>query len=689
MAQAPVASTVEFITEKQTIQAGEPFAVAVILHHPDEWHSYYKNAGDSGFSPSFEWELPEGFTISEEPVWPTPHLYETGGLISYVYEGSPAFEFTVTPPATLPHTEVSLSVKPSWLLCKEQCIQEPPFGKEFVETLTLSVGEAAKFNQDTRSKFQELRLAQPKVAEEARFPIFTNEGVYYLLLPVGDTVATFFEADGNLALGGGESLEIDGRYFLKLEKGRYAPKNLETLSGILVQDDTYFHQLNQSPIRPWSELATFIGKEGAAVSTTTSTPMNTSDTANEKTNPVIFTLFFMFLGGLILNLMPCVFPVIGIKVMSFANQAGGSKKATVEHSLYFVLGVLVSFWLLAGTLYVLRLSLGDAIGWGFQLQNPWTVWGMIILFLLLGLNMAGVFELGTTLTSAGNLEHKTSGKFATILSGALTTIVATPCSGPFLGAAIGATFEMSGILFFISFTMMALGLAFPYLLLAIKPEWVNLMPRPGRWMEALKQGLSFFLFASVAFLIWVYLSLQLETAHLATLISLVAMAFASWIWGRYTTPAQSKKTRWIGIVVSLYILGTAAWLSSPKSEAESETNLVWETWSAEKVEASLAEGKPVFIDFTAKWCTTCQINKSIAYTDEVKSLIAKHDVVLYKADKTKPSPEIEKALIALGRTAIPVNVLYTETGAEPQITPETLNGAILSDFLRKHLEAEE
>jgi len=647
LAQLPSSTRVEFISEVEQIVPGEPFSVAVVLHHPDEWHSYYTNAGDSGYAPRFKWELPDGFSVSDEPIWPTPHYYEASGLVSYIYEGSPAFEFVVTPAKDLVVSESPLNIKvmPSWLLCKEQCVQEPPFGKKIIETVSVTTGNEVKLNASNVEVFKVARAQHPEVVEVGRFPVFEKDGHFYLKIPKSSGTIHFFEKEGNLSYHDRTISSVNGHRLLKLTISEYA--------------DLTVGQLDK-------KISVFgLSKEWSV-------------------------LVYMFLGGLVLNLMPCVFPVIGIKVMSFVKQAGGSKKETATHSLIFVSGILISFWVLVVTLYSLRLYFGDTIGWGFQLQNPWVIWGMIILFLLLALNMAGVFEMGTSLTSAGNLENKTSGKLSSFLSGVLTTVIATPCSGPFLGAAIGATIQMPFILFFISFTMMALGLSLPYLVLALKPEWINMLPKPGRWMETLKQGLSFLLFMAVVYLIWVYLAFQMEDWHLATLLSIVAIAFAAWIWGRYSTPANSKRARYIGVFLSVAILLGSSWVASPKgfniSGGEAKLVLEWEKWSPEKVEASLAEGKPVFIDFTARWCNTCQTNKARAYSAEVQTLLKKHDVVLYKADKTRPTPEIEKALAKLNRTAIPVNVLYTETGASPQISPTVLSPSILKEFLETHLE---
>ena len=388
-------------------------------------------------------------------------------------------------------------------------------------------------------------------------------------------------------------------------------------------------------------------------------------------------LWGMFLGGLLLNLMPCVFPVIGLKIMGFVQQAGENRRSIALHGVSFAGGVFTSFAILSGILFALR----NVIGWGFQLQNPWVVLVLLLLMFILALNMFGLFEMGTSATSiAGNLQTK-SGHTGSFFSGVLATVVATPCSAPFLGAAIGAVMIFPAWQFFTAFAFMAAGLALPYLVLSLYPKLVDKLPRPGAWMESFKQAMSFLLFATAAYLLWIYSALIGTDNLLPTLFGLTLVAAAAWIYGRWNLPHKTKRTRGIALAITVAFAATGTILAFPPTAKSQESKSVWQPWSQETVDELLAEGTPVYIDFTARWCLTCQVNKKVAYTDGVMALAKEKNIVFLKADKTKPNPAIEAKLKELGRTAIPVNVLIVP-GKEPVITPELLSPGILSDLFK-------
>jgi thiol:disulfide interchange protein DsbD len=385
----------------------------------------------------------------------------------------------------------------------------------------------------------------------------------------------------------------------------------------------------------------------------------------------------MFLGGLILNLMPCVFPVIGLKIMGFVQQAGQDRRKIALHGVTFALGVLASFGVLSGILFAARSAAGGAagsIGWGYQLQNPWVVLTLMLLMFVLALNMFGLFELGTSATSVGGSLQSRQGLGGSFFSGVLATIVATPCSAPFLGVAIGAAIALPAAQFFAAFAAMATGLALPYLVLSIFPRLIGFLPRPGAWMESFKQAMSFLLFATAGYLLWVYAGqIGLENL-LGPIFGLSAIAIAAWIHGRWNLPHRTRKTRWTAITLTILFAAGGFLLAKPPQKSA----LVWEPWSQERVDDLLADGTPVFIDFTAQWCATCQVNKKRAYTAEVITLMKQKGIVALKADKTNPSPEIDEKLQELGRSAIPVNVLLVP-GKDPVITPELLS----PDYLRE------
>lgn len=384
-------------------------------------------------------------------------------------------------------------------------------------------------------------------------------------------------------------------------------------------------------------------------------------------------LVFAFIGGLILNVMPCVFPVLGIKIMSVVQQAGGDKRQVLMHGLAYTVGILICFWALGG----LVISLGKT--WGFQLQSPGFVFGLAAFFLIFGLNMAGVFEIGASAVGVGaNLQakHGLSGSF---FSGLLAVVVATPCSAPFLGSALGYTVTLPGVQAMLMFTMIGIGLASPFLVLSLVPSLVAALPRPGAWMESFKQGMSFLLFGTVVFLVWVLTGMIEGQPMLFLLFGLVLVALGCWIYGRWSLPHKPQRTRFIAMVLAgLAVVGGLAFgwpeaeVGTVEEGSHSEGGLTWEAWSPEKVAALRAEGKAVYIDYTAKWCFTCQVNKRVYKDPAVKQVIADKKVVLLKADWTNEDPRISQALSELGKAAVPVNVLYLPGVKEPVVLDELL-----------------
>lgn len=394
-------------------------------------------------------------------------------------------------------------------------------------------------------------------------------------------------------------------------------------------------------------------------------------------------LIFAFIGGLILNVMPCVFPVLGIKVMGVVQQAGEDKKQVVMHGFAYTLGILITFWALGA----LVISLGK--GWGFQLQSPGFVFGLCVFFLIFALNMAGVFEIGASAVGVGADLQAKQGLGGSFFSGLLATIVATPCSAPFLGSALGFAVTLPPASAMLMFTMIGLGLASPFLVLSFAPKLMSVLPRPGAWMESFKQGMSFLLFGTMAFLAWVLTGMIEGQPMLFLLFGLVLVSLGCWIYGRWSLPHKPARTRTIAIALSLAALIGGLKLGWPRIEAAaaqaSTTDgvLTWEVWSPEKV-TSLREGKtPVYIDFTAKWCLTCQVNKRIYHDAGLQALFQKKKVTLLKADWTNENDTIKQALTALGKAAVPVNVLYIPGQEEPFILPELLSVENVTEALNK------
>jgi thiol:disulfide interchange protein len=674
-------ATAEIISENKEIAPGEPFRVALKITHAPHWHTYYLNPGQVGFPPSIEWKLPEGFTAGELQ-FPVPMLGTFEGAPFYGYEGETWFLQTITPPATLKAGEtVTLSGDASWLACNQSCI---PGDAEL--KLSLPVASSASPNPESAEGFAKADAALPqKHASWMVSASGSGDTVTLTLTPGANAVSQpekvrFFSSDVLEDATKPQELTKDGSSWkLVLQRHAETDPKPAAVSGILKSDNGW---TAGNPSKGLALAAIPISAPAANAAATT-------DAAPAEAQPALLLTFaLMFVGGLILNLMPCVFPVIGLKIMGFVQQSGHDRSKVVKHGLIFTAGVLVSFWLLCALMLA-----GGIRNWGGQLQNPWVVLSLLLVMLVFALSMFGIFEIGTSATGVGGKLSNKDGLSGTFFSGVLATVVATPCSAPFLGTGLSATVQLPTPLFITSFTCMALGLSLPYLVLSFFPSLVEKLPRPGPWMESFKQGMSFLLFATVGYLAWVYLQQVGEQLSgqksLHVLIGITIIAAAFWILGRWSVPYRAAKARIIGRVTAALFLATGFLLMKPSpapaAEIASSTQIQWEEWSKEKQDALLKEGKSVYVDFTAKWCLTCQTNKAAAYTEETAKLFKAHGIVALKADKTVDKPEIDAELKRLGKVAIPVNVLYAKGDSKPQVTNTVLTAGYLQDFVRDHL----
>lgn len=660
--QAEKPATVSsLIPEISTVAPGETFTIALKLEHPEKWHSYYLNTGGVELPPSIEWKLPDGATAGAIQ-WPVPEVKEGFNGKSFVYSGSPVFLIEITPPASLaPGDTFTFSANAKWQICEMSCIDEKA---KF--SLDLPVAEKSVSDAEHTELFKAARLliptAHPSPDEIAAGSKKESPNEIHLQLPKMETLPTEF---------------IPNQPYLKaLSEGG---KAATTESGTLLILQRKLTDMLDEPIPQGNTVSGIVvGANTFSIPETNISAPPAEAVSFFKLLPILSGMFF---GGLILNLMPCVFPVIGLKIMGFVQQAGEDRRSIALHGMTFALGVIASFAVLSGVLFAIRAAASkngtELIGWGYQLQEPWVVVILLLLMFVLGLNMFGLFEIGASATSVGGKLQTKTGHSGSFFSGILATVVATPCSAPFLGAAIGATMALPAIQFFTGFTAMATGLATPYLVLSIFPALVEKLPRPGAWMESFKQAMSFLLFATAGYLLWVYSGLIGQENLLAPLLGLSLIAAGAWIYGRWNLPHKSGKVRAAALALTALFVISGTVMALPKKADD-----LWQSWSEETVEELLSEGTPVYIDFTAQWCLTCQVNKKLAYTDEVIALAKKKGIVFLKADKTRPNPAVEAKLQELGRSAIPVNVLQI-SDEEPIITPANLTPGYLKELFSK------
>lgn len=686
---------ISLVAEDNSIQPGRPFWVAVNLRLAPHWHAYWKNPGDAGMPVQIDWDLPPHFTVGELE-WPFPKKMELSGIIGFGYDDELTLLARVTPDVSIdPNQAVQIGAKARWLSCSDsECV---PGSSKLSLSMPVSSGEPAA-NAENVPLFTRARENLPELPG-AVLVLRDNDQLNLSvtlehLIGVADENVKFEfypETKKLIDLHHGEgSYSSDGNAVLSLKE----LKKSTSLKGILVakgeKTTRAFHVDAPIKIGTSGEIAAV---DGSGISKLTGA---LSAIAEPEISGFWMAMLLAFVGGTILNLMPCVLPVISFKVLSFVKMARESRSTTMKHGVAFSLGVVASFWVLAGLLLTLR-AYGNTVGWGFQLQEPLFVGILAGVMFLLSLSLMGVFELGMAFSSwAGEIEHSTKkeapeGLFTSFCSGVLATALATPCTGPFLGSAIGLAVTLPSYQALLIFTSLGLGMASPYLLLGFFPSLLRFMPKPGAWMETFKQLMGFLVMASVLWLIWVFAAQTNEFSLFFLLIALYLLGIGSWIYGKWAAPARSRTSRIVGSVMavvlllgSFQVINVASGMSPTVSSQKNEIASAWEPYSAARVEELQKAGIPVIVDFTAKWCLICQANHMVLSTNDVSQKLDTKGVVRMKADWTRNDPEITEALTKFGRNSVPLYLLYgSETGSSPTILPQVLTPDVVMEELEK------
>lgn len=667
-------TTVEIVSQYEAAAPGTSQWIGIYFKPREGWHVYWKNPGDSGLPPRVEFSgTPEGSTFG--PLeFPTPDRIPYGPLVNYGYEGDVLYPAKWTSSQELKigdNATVVANVK--WLICKEECVP----GRATL-TLKLPVTNPGNLSaiSGTHTKLfaaTVASLAKPS-ADQVRMSLSTDGDRLEILTAFNDRKS---------------SAQKDLRYFFFFPEGEYGI-GANALQTARLTKDGILLTVPRKEKKPVGEIrgALKISENQSLSISTVIDPKLVAGAVSSPAAPVQapsaslpLMLFFAFIGGLILNLMPCILPVLSIKVLGLANQAGSNRSEVRRHGLVFTLGIFVSFWILAAVLLTVRSS-GQVLGWGFQLQNPIFVASLAVLFYMMALNLFGVFEIGDRLMGVGGNFAAKEGYAGSFFTGVLTTVAATPCSAPFMGSALGFALTQSAFVAVLVLSVLAFGLAFPYLLFSFLPAATKILPRPGMWMKTLKEVLAFPLLATV---VWLAGVVGNQTGSEGILMLLSVLVFATiviWLIGKATSRPIPTISKWILIVLAtLGALSTLSMLSSVKKQANAvhagKSPLVhepWKDWTPEVQAKAIAAGKTVLVNFTADWCVTCKVNETVVFNREVvKTALSGDSVVALLADWTNGDAAITDALAKVGRNSVPVYLVYKPGNAAPKVLPQLLS----------------
>ncbi len=666
---------VSLVSSAATIAPGAGFQTGIHFELDKGWHVYWLNAGDVGYPPTVKWTLPVGITAG--PLqFPAPQRIPYAGLLDYGYPDEVLFPVDMeVAPGLKTGAPAVLSARVDWLVCKQSCIP----GKA---TLTTSVKTgatptAAAAGLALIQKWNN-RLPKPLPAGAAASFSADASGITLSVRtakPAKD--AAFFPVDGGIINSPAPqvvSTAADGLSLL-LKKNADLKDNPDHLNGVLTFGDGTAYEVHAKP--------------GPAV---------VEAAAPFSSSALFRALGLALIGGIILNLMPCVFPVLFIKALSLVQSSQTERRHMRLHGLVYTLGILVSFWVVVAVLLALRAG-GQHLGWGFQFQSPEFLAVMALLLFFLGLSLAGMFEIGLTLTSAGGSLAQKQGYSGSFFTGVLAMVVATPCTAPFMGVAIGYALAQPSWVSFLVFTALGLGLAIPYLLLAFQPAWTRILPRPGAWMEVLKQATAVPIFATVIWIVWLFTSSTSANALAGLLLAFLLLGVAGWVLGRW--PARRIPSV-IAAVILLLAVALPVWASHAFTSGPAQLRVVsqngvgssgtspsdpkdWQPFTPGIVASYQAKGRPVLVDFTANWCLSCQVNeRAVLDRPEVEKHLQDSGIALVRADWTHHDDDIAKTLAELGRSGVPAYALYpADAGQPPVVLPEVLTSSILYEAVDK------
>jgi thiol:disulfide interchange protein DsbD len=684
--------TFRVLAERTTVAGGEEIWVGVEQSIAPEWHTYWRNPGDSGAAPQHHWNLPEGFSVGEI-LWPAPKKMPYPPLMNFGYENNVFLMQKLSLPDTLPEGVIRLGLTAEALVCKDICI--PAFAD-----LELVLNDPENTEELNAAYFEKAQTSLPEPASWVALAASNqDEFTLKIELPISfqanvhaDTLAFFPSEWGLIDNAAPQNIRYDedgAQLIITQKSGERSAQAVGAFEGVL----TFADAANEKRA---------VSLEVTPKQTAT-TPQITGEALKVAGTGFFMAVIFAILGGLILNLMPCVFPVLSLKALSLVKIAEKDSSAAKMHGLSYTGGIIVSFLVIAGILIALQAG-GSQIGWGFQLQSPIVIALLAYLLFVIGLNLAGYFDITSNLGNLGGSLTQGNGYTSSFFTGVLATLVATPCTAPFMGVALGYALLQPPIISLSVFAALGFGLALPYLALAFFPALQKSMPKPGAWMDVFKQTLSFPMFAFAAWLVWILAQQSGAFSVLAVLLGMILIAFALWL-GKHL-PAKGL---WRGVLKVVLVLSAilplllvsmtyspAAQLAlgSSVSAGDAEGGAIegktfGEKFSPTALAAALESDHPVFVEMTAAWCITCKVNHATSINIEsTKQLFAEQNVKFLIGDWTNQDSDITSYLKQFGRNGVPIYVFYGapdgQSGQrpEPVVLPQILTPGIVANTIK-------
>ena len=677
------------VPETTSAVAGSTLWVALRLEHAEHWHTYWINPGDAGKATEISWQLPAGVTAGDI-LWPTPERFNLpADLVDFGYTGEVFELIPLTIPADFSGSEVAVTAQANWLECEDICI---PGGATVSLTVpVLPAGSAAEANTPWLYGFERTRASLPRSDISLSSTFSFSAGELNLLVQATDSI---FANAGNISFIPDEHRVIEyiapqqitsqqSTLQLKQKQHRRVERQVpERVGGLLLVTDAEGKQTSYQVNAAIDPLAAAAASEASPLAA----PINTVGGDVSIAGAFLFAL----LGGLILNLMPCVFPVLSLKVLHLASSTHTTIREQRLHGLSYMSGVMLSFLALAAVLLGLQAS-GAAAGWGFHLQQPWFVASLVFLFFVMGLSMSGVVEFGTSVMGVGADLQDKDGYAGSFFTGVLAAVVASPCTAPFMGAALGFAFTQSMPVALTVFLALGFGMALPFVILSFVPALAKLMPRPGPWMLTFRQLLAFPLYATVVWLLWV-LGQQTDSNAMALVVAgCVILAFACWLY-QYRHNAQGWMRHASLLLIMLCVGGAGSTLFTPFLQVRTATTIAaaeagenYESYSAARLQALRAEGKPVFINMTAAWCITCLVNEKVALGSEAFiTAMTDKGVTYLKGDWTNNDPAITEVLKQYETSGVPLYLMFPADSSKPaEVLPQILTEGLMLEALER------